>query len=119
MHVALGRQQVLVASQFLSLRPGDVVVLDNLAVYKQPAILAAIEAAGASLRFLQPYSPDFNPIDQAFPKLKALLRAARPRAFAQVVELVAIALELFSPSECRNFVQHSGFASLQRCKKRS
>ena len=92
-----------------TLRPGDVVVLDNLAVHKQPAIRAAIEAAGASLRFLPPYSPDFNPIEQAFANLKAFLRAARPRSFDQVVELVAIALELFSPSECRNFVQHSGY----------
>ena len=92
-----------------TLRPGDVVVLDNLAVHKQPAIRAAIEAAGASLRFLPPYSPDFNPIEQAFAKLKAFLRAARPRSFDQVVELVASALELFSPSECRNFVRHSGY----------
>jgi transposase len=92
-----------------TLRPGDVVVLDNLAVHKHPAIRAAIEAAGASLRFLPPYSPDFNPIEQAFAKLKAFLRAARPRSFDQVVELVAIALELFSPSECRNFIQHSGY----------
>ena len=92
-----------------TLRPGDVVVLDNLAVHKQPAIRAAIEAAGASLRFLPPYSPDFNPIEQAFAKLKAFLRAARPRSFDQVVELVAIALALFSPAECRNFVQHSGY----------
>ncbi len=92
-----------------TLRPGDVVVLDNLAVHKQPAIRAAIEAAGASLRFLPPYSPDFNPIEQAFAKLKAFLRAARPRSFDHVVALVAIALELFSPSECRNFVRHSGY----------
>ena len=92
-----------------TLRPGDVVVLDNLAVHKQPAIRAAIEAAGASLRFLPPYSPDFNPIEQAFAKLKAFLRAARPRSFDQVVDLVAFALELFSPSECRNFIQHSGY----------
>jgi transposase len=92
-----------------TLRPGDVVVLDNLAVHKHPAIRAAIEAAGASLRFLPPYSPDFNPIEQAFAKLKAFLRAARPRSFDQVVELVAIALELFSPLECRNFIQHSGY----------
>ena len=68
-----------------TLRPGDVVVLDNLAVHKQPEIRAAIEAAGAHLRFLPPYSPDFNPIEQAFAKLKAFLRAARPRSFDQVV----------------------------------
>jgi transposase len=98
-------EQVLVPT----LRPGDVVVLDNLAVHKQPDVQAAIERVGARLRFLPPYSPDFNPIEQAFAKLKAFLRAARPRSFDQVVELVALALELFSPSECRNFVQHSGY----------
>ena len=92
-----------------TLRPGDVVVLDNLAVHKQPAIRAAVEAAGASLRFLPPYSPDFNPIEQAFAKLKAFLRAARPRSFDDVCALVAAALRLFTPTECRNFVQHSGY----------
>ena len=70
---------------------------------------AAIEAAGARLRFLPPYSPDLNPIEQAFAKLKAFLRAARPRTFDQVVELMAIALELFSPAECLNFVRHCGY----------
>ena len=98
-------EQVLVPT----LRPGDVVVLDNLAVHKQPEVLAAIERVGARLRFLPPYSPDFNPIEQAFAKLKAFLRAARPRSFDQVVDLVAIALELFSPTECLNFVRHCGY----------
>ena len=58
---------------------------------------------------LLPENPDFNPIEQAFAKLKAFLRAARPRSFDQVVELVAIALELFSPAECLNFVRHCGY----------
>ena len=98
-------EQVLVPT----LRPGDVVVLDNLAMHKQPEVQAAIEQAGARLRFLPPYSPDFNPIEQAFAKLKAFMRAARPRNFDQVVELVAIALELFSPLECLNFVRHCGY----------
>lgn len=98
-------EQVLVPT----LRPGDVVVLDNLAVHKQPEVQAAIERAGARLRFLPPYSPDLNPIEMAFAKLKAFLRAARPRNFDQVVELVAIALEQFSPLECLNFVRHSGY----------
>ena len=92
-----------------TLRPGDVVVLDNLVMHKQPEVQAAIERVGARLRFLPPYSPDFNPIEQAFAKLKALLRAARPRNFDQVVELVAIALALFTPRECQNFVQHCGY----------
>jgi transposase len=97
--------QVLVPT----LRPGDVVVLDNLAVHKQPDVRAAIEAVGAHLRFLPPYSPDFNPIEQAFAKLKAFLRAARPRTFDQVVALVAAALALFTPDECRNYIRHSGY----------
>lgn len=98
-------EQVLVPT----LREGDVVVLDNLVVHKQPEVRAAIEAVGAQIRFLPPYSPDFNPIEQAFAKLKAFLRAARPRLFDHVVALVAAALELFTPDECRNYVRHSGY----------
>lgn len=98
-------EQVLVPT----LRPGDVVVLDNLAMHKQPEVQTAIERAGAHLRFLPPYSPDFNPIEMAFAKLKAFLRAARPRTFDQVLELVAIALPLFTPQDCVNFVRHCGY----------
>jgi transposase len=98
-------EQVLVPS----LQAGDVVVLDNLAVHKQPAVRHAIEAVGAQLRFLPPYSPDFNPIELAFAKLKAFLRAARPRSFDQVCALIAAALELFTSSECRNFIRHCGY----------
>ena len=78
-------EQVLVPT----LRPGDVVVLDNLAAHKQPEVRAAIEQAGALLRFLPPYSPDFNPIEQAFAKLKAFMRATRPRTFDHVCALMA------------------------------
>jgi transposase len=92
-----------------TLRPGDVVVLDNLAVHKDPAVRAAIEAAGAQLRFLPPYSPDFNPIEQAFAKLKAFLRAARPRSFDQVTTLIGLALELFRPAECANYIRNCGY----------
>jgi transposase len=98
-------EQVLVPT----LRPGDVVVLDNLAVHKQPEVRLAIEAVGAQLRFLPPYSPDFNPIEQAFAKLKAFLRAARPRSFDDVNTLLAIALPLFTASECHNFIRHCGY----------
>jgi transposase len=98
-------EQVLVPT----LRPGDVVILDNLAIHKQPAVHDAIKRVGARLRFLPPYSPDLNPIELAFAKLKAFLRAARPRSFDHVVELVAIALRLFTPRECRNFVRHCGY----------
>jgi transposase len=72
-------------------------------------VQAAIEQAGAHLRGLPPYSPDFNPIELAFAKLKAFLRAARPRTFDQVVELVRIALTLFTSQECANFVHDCGY----------
>jgi transposase len=92
-----------------TLRPGDVVVLDNLVVHKQPEVRAALEAVGAQIRFLPPYSPDFNPIELAFAKLKAFLRAARPRSFDHVSALMATALGFFSPTECRNYVRHCGY----------
>jgi transposase len=98
-------EQVLVPT----LRPGDVVVLDNLAAHKQPEVREAIEQAGAHLRFLPPYSPDFNPIEMAFAKLKAFFRAARPRTFDHVCELMATALALFMPGECANYVRHCGY----------
>lgn len=97
--------QVLVPT----LRPGDVIVLDNLTVHHQPEVRAAIEAAGALVRFLPPYSPDFNPIEQAFAKLKAFLRAARPRTFDQVCDLIRIALMLFTTDECANYIRHCGY----------
>ena len=99
-------EQVLVPT----LRPGNVVVLDNLVIHKQPAVQAAIERVGARLRFLPPYSPDLNPIELAFAKLKAFLRAARPRSFDQVVDLVGMALRLFAPTECLNFIRHCGYS---------
>lgn len=92
-----------------TLRPGDVVVLDNLAVHKQPEVRAAIERVGALVRFLPPYSPDFNPIEQAFAKLKAFLRAMRPRTFEHVCRLIAAALELFTQDDCANFIRHCGY----------
>jgi transposase len=98
-------EQVLVPT----LRPGDVVVLDNLAAHKQPDVRVAIEAAGGLLRFLPPYSPDFNPIELAVAKLKAFLRAARPRTFDHVCELMAAALRLFMTDECANYVRHCGY----------
>jgi transposase len=98
-------EQVLVPT----LRRGDVVVLDNLAAHKQPEVRAAIEQAGAHLRFLPPYRPDFNPIELAFAKLKAFLRAALPRTFDQVCALMGAALSLFMPDECANYVRHCGY----------
>lgn len=103
-------EQVLVPA----LRRGDVVVLDNLSAHKHPDVRVAIEQAGAQLRFLPPYSPDFNPIELAFAKLKAFLRAIRPRSFEQVCELIRAALALFLPDECANYVRHCGYMFLQR-----
>src|SRR5262249_20345839 len=102
-----------------SLTAGDVIILDNLAVHKQPEVRAAIEAVGAHLRFLPPYSPDFNPIELAFAKHKAFLRAARPRTFDQVTALLAIALELFTPTKSASYVRHCGYrvAVHRRCEK--
>ena len=97
--------QVLVPA----LQPGDWVIADNLAVHKQPAVRAAIERAGATLHLLPPYSPDLNPIEQAFAKLKAFLRAARPRTFDEVCRLIAAALHLFSAAECLAYLRNSGY----------
>jgi transposase len=80
-----------------------------LAVHKRPEIRAAIEGAQARVHFLPPYSPDFNPIEQVFAKLKAFLRAARPRSFEQICELMAAAINLFTPTECANYMRHSGY----------
>ena len=98
-------EQVLVPT----LRRGDVVVLDNLAAHKHPEVRTTLEQAGAHLRFLPPYSPDFNPIEMAFAKLKAFLRAARPRTFDHVCALMAMARALFMADECANYVRHCGY----------
>jgi len=92
-----------------TLQSGDVVILDNLAVHKQPEVRVAIERAGAMLRFLPPYSPDVDPIEQAAAKLKAFLRALKPRSFDHVNALIARALHLCEPTECANYVRHFGY----------
>jgi transposase len=91
------------------LRKGDIVVMDNLGSHKGASVRAAIEAVGAKLLYLPPYSPDFNPIELAFAKLKAFLRAARPRSFDQVCSLMATALGLFTSDECANYARHCGY----------
>jgi transposase len=103
-------QQVLVPT----LRPGDIVVLDNLIIHKQGPVRVAIEAVGATVRFLPPYSPDFNPIELAFAKLKAFFRAARPRSFDQVCQLLATALGLFTADECAHYATHCGYGAATR-----
>lgn len=91
------------------LRPGDVVVMDNLGSHKGPAVVAAIEAAGASLLYLPPYSPDFNPIENAFSKLKAMLRKAARRSIVGLWATIGDLLDAFSPQECANFFANAGY----------
>ena len=92
-----------------TLRPGDVVVLDNLCVHKVAGVREAVEAAGGRLLFLPPYSPDFNPIEQAFAKLKALLRSAAAHTTADLHQAIRHAFACFTPQECRNYVTAAGY----------
>jgi len=85
-----------------TLAPGDVVVLDNLPAHKGTALQAAVEARGARLQVLPPYSPDFNPIENAFAKLKALLRKAAERTVAGLWSTLGNLLDAFTPAECAN-----------------
>lgn len=100
--------------QFLlpTLKPGDVVVLDNLGSHKGQAVRRAIRAAGAHLLFLPPYSPDLNPIEMMFAKLKTLLRRADERSIAAVWNRIGSLLGAFSPTECANYLRHAGYASV-------
>lgn len=92
------------------LSQGDVVVMDNLAAHKVAGIREAIAAAGASVLYQPPYSPDLNPIEQAFAKLKALLRKAAARTRDALWTTIGTSLDAFSPDECRNYLQNSGYA---------
>ena len=92
-----------------TLRPGDIVVMDNLPSHKVAGIREAIEAAGAELRYLPPYSPDLNPIEQFFAKLKALLRKAAARSIDALVAAIADALTAISPQECQNYLANQGY----------
>ena len=94
-----------------ALRPGDIVVMDNLAAHKVQGVRAQIEAAGASLLYLPPYSPDLNPIEMAFAKLKALLRGAAERSVEALWTRIGQLLDAFSPDECANYLRHAGYAS--------
>ena len=98
-------EQVLVPT----LRPGDVVILDNLPAHKGTPVRQAIEAAGARLMFLPPYSPDFNPIENAFSKLKALLRKAAARTIDDLWRVIGESLEAFTPDECANYFAAAGY----------
>ena len=91
------------------LRPGDIVVMDNLPAHKISGVREAIEKAGARLLFLPPYSPDFNPIEMAFSKLKALLRKAAARTVDELWSVVADCLSAFKTEECRQYFEAAGY----------
>jgi transposase len=91
------------------LKPGDIVVMDNLSSHKGATVRAMIEAAGASLLYLPPYSPDFNPIEKAFSKLKAHLRKAAERTVSGLWDAIGRLIDLFTPQECTNFFAAAGY----------
>jgi len=99
--------------QFLvpNLHPGDMVVMDNLSSHKNKAVRHAIRAAGAKLFYLPPYSPDLNPIEQAFSKLKTLLRKENARSIERIEQCIASIIQQIDPTECLNYVQQAGYAS--------
>lgn len=92
-----------------ALSPGDIVVMDNLPAHKVAGVRTAIEAVGASLRYLPPYSPDFNPIEKAFSKLKSALRKAAARTINDLWDAIAAALPTFKTIECRNYFIAAGY----------
>ena len=94
-----------------TLKPGDILFMDNLSAHKVEGIETLIQACGAHLIYLPPYSPDFNPIEQAFSKLKALLRKAAERTVPALCRRIGKLLAKFSPSECKNYFTHAGYAS--------
>ena len=91
------------------LKPGDIVIMDNLSSHKRTEVRTAIEAASASLLFLPPYSPDFNPIEKAFARLKALLRKAAERTISGLWDLIGKLVEFFQPDECENYFRSCGY----------
>ena len=96
-----------------TLRPGDVVVLDNLGVHKGSAIRAAIRRIGAHLLFLPAYSPDLNPIEKLFAKLKHLLRKLARRTQEGVLQAIATILDTYTPEDCANYLTSCGYASMK------
>ena len=88
----------------------DVVIMDNLAAHKVAGVRNAIEAVGAKLRYLPPYSPEFNPIEQSFSRVKANLRTAAERTIGGLVRRIGIIVRSFGPRECTNYFEHSGYA---------
>lgn len=102
--LAYVRQQLVTA-----LRPGDVVVMDNLSSHKVTGVAEAVRAAGAEVVYLPPYSPDLNPIEQVFAKAKGAIRKRKPRTVADTEALCGEALDWFPADECLNYIRHAGY----------
>jgi len=99
-----------------ALEPGQVVVLDNLSVHKAPVAAALVEAAGCRLLPLPPYSPDYNPIEMAISKVKALLRSMAARQTEALLDAIGVALASVTPRDARNFIRHCGYDATVQCK---
>jgi len=110
--VAYVRQQLVPV-----LRPGDVVVMDNLSCHKRAEVRAAVEGAGCRLLYLPPYSPDLNPIELAFSKLKRLLRSAGRRTVEGLWEFLGRSLDAFGRAECRRYFRHCGYRAANATRK--
>ena len=115
-----GRAFTAYVEQFLvpTLAPGDIVIMDNLGSHKGKAVRRAIRAAGAKLLFLPPYSPDLNPIEQVFSKLKTLMRKAAERTVEDTWRRVGKLLDQFTAQECANYISNAGYGSLGACRCR-
>ena len=94
-----------------TLSPGDVVIMDNLGSHRGRLVRRAIRKAGARLLFLPKYSPDLNPIEQVFAKLKHLLRKAQARSYDAILQAIGELLDAFTPDECANYLRNSGYAA--------
>ena len=109
-----GRSFLAYVEQLLvpTLAPGDIVIMDNLGSHKGQAVRKAIRTAGAKLFFLPPYSPDLNPIEQVFSKLKTLLRKAEERTSEATWQRIGTLLNAFAPNECSNYLVNAGYAPI-------
>jgi transposase len=108
-----GRRFLAYVDQILvpTLKPGDIVIMDNLGSHKGIAVRRAIRSAGAKLLFLPPYSPDLNPIEQVFAKLKHLMRQAAERSVEATWKRIGLLLDCFTATECANYLRNAGYAS--------
>jgi transposase len=98
-------EQVLVSE----LKPGDIAIMDNLPAHKVKGVREAIEGAGATLLYLPPYSPDFNPIEMAFSKFKAFLRKVAARTISELEDAIDKAIDAFTPQDCANYFTAAGY----------